>query len=483
MRASWHYLWALLGGLWVRPGLDLPLLTAAAVFLVLLAGDQAARAVARRRWSPARARWVLVPLGILVVALAVRADYYGNYAPLDLGWLALLGIAVVTALPRPEPPVVAAVFGLYLWWRGLADGQSKVSREDVERAFQTGVLGIVSFVVVTLAAVPGRWERLQADAGVCVVVFLGSGLIALSLARLQAIRERSRNYGEATLRLNEQWLGLVLGVVATLLLSALLLARAMSFDLITAVATPLLSPLGHLAWLLFEAIAILAGLILVPVYHLFRWLMHSSEPFAPQGPDWSVVEQLRRQGLQAPLRPEIELLAKGVAISALVGLAMLALAWAASRRRLWSSDVEIDEEHEWVWDWRTAAVALVARLRGLRLRARRPGGPTVPGVAAGPDANRATELTIRRIYWLLLLLGSRLGVERPPAATPYEHLPRLLGSLGPAEDVTHITEAYVRARYGREQPTDDETGRVRERWQRVLAQTDGNEAPPPDGRR
>jgi hypothetical protein len=77
---------------------------------------------------------------------------------------------------------------------------------------------------------------------------------------------------------------------------------------------------------------------------------------------------------------------------------------------------------------------------------------------------------IRRIYAQLMDLAEKLGVSRPASQTPLEYLPRLQ-SLFPEEsgNVSTITDAYLRIRYGELPELDEEVRKVTQAWKQVQA--------------
>ncbi|MCL4466538.1 MAG: DUF4129 domain-containing protein [Chloroflexi bacterium] len=469
MQTCWVYPWALLFGLWLRPGEAAPLLAAGWVLLLLAGSHLAALALSLRGWPLRRAQTALVALGLVAVALAVRADYLGGVALADPAWLGALLQALATALPRPNAPSLAVALGILLWWRGLAQAQNSVTFERVERGFLMGLAALVGLALVALAFVPAAYAWLQQRTAVYFVGFFFLSLVLLALTRLNEVRAQARTAGK-TLGVSPQWLAVLLATTTIILLLVVALAGLLSFDLIAAVAGPLLSPLGALLGLLFEGLVLLVGLLLTPLFYLILWLRQGAVPTPFQAPDNSWLEQLQKEGTQAVLAPEVAMIAKWVAAVVLVLLVVLLLARAVGRRREWVREADVDEERDSLWAWRTLGAALLAWLRSLW---RRLPGASARGEAGSPAPRAVVAsplvLTIRQIYWQLLQLGARQGVARPRHATPYEHLGALRRRLGPADDLAAITEAYVGARYGPVAPTPDETEAVRARWRRLVA--------------
>ena len=83
-----------------------------------------------------------------------------------------------------------------------------------------------------------------------------------------------------------------------------------------------------------------------------------------------------------------------------------------------------------------------------------------------------SRLTIvRRLYGGVLRWGAASGHPREPSQTPFEYQQTLCAAI-PAHgtDVVFLTEAYARARYGGQAPTEAELHRLRESRRRLKRQ-------------
>ena len=473
MDTCWAYPWALLLGRWLQPSSRTPLLSSAEVFGLLVVSQFLTRLVLRHGWSLSRSRVTLLSLGFVSVLVAVRLQHFGLLAAGDAGWLYSLLRDFVLVPNWLSPPFVALALGFLLWWRGLSLGRGPASYESVEGAFSLGVALLVALFLGALAFSPDLQPLLQAEAGAYIVGYFLAGLTSLSLARLQAVRERGRDRQGQVPAFNRQWLTVMLGVVVGMLAVTLGLAQVLSFDLIAAIGSPLLSLLASAAWLVFYIVAVPIGYVLEVIILLLRQVLH---PQAAEGtnqfPQAPSLDQFRQGAdVERALPPEVVLLIKLV-FGGLAALGLLLLLARSLRRwHEWERDDEVVEEREIVVTWGALGAAFINWLRSLlgRLLAR-PAAPIATSEAeATPlaSAETAAVLTIRQVYRELLRLGSALGVARAPSATPYEHLPRLRARLGSPEDIAAITEAYVRARYGAEPPEDSESEEARLRWRQI----------------
>jgi hypothetical protein len=170
------------------------------------------------------------------------------------------------------------------------------------------------------------------------------------------------------------------------------------------------------------------------------------------------------------LPPELMAAIKIAMAIAFVVLSLIWLARAVRSRPGVTQDEGVVEERDSVTSWRALAASLLAWLRSLFLRLRdRPSQQVTPISSERSDAigDPPEVRTVREVYRELLRRGSALGVMRARSATPYEHALRLQTLLHPADEVAGLTEAYVRARYGAEAPTEAEVRAARDRLDRI----------------
>ncbi|HUE76165.1 MAG TPA: DUF4129 domain-containing protein, partial [Chloroflexota bacterium] len=133
--------------------------------------------------------------------------------------------------------------------------------------------------------------------------------------------------------------------------------------------------------------------------------------------------------------------------------------------------VDLADEHESVGTWSSLRADLAAWLEVLRGWLFGARAAVVQGDQAlvVPIVQPAAVRTIRDLYRQLLALALSKGVGHGRHQTPYERLPDLQASLGSESDLAEITEAYVRARYGPDIPTEAEVSEARAHFERVRA--------------
>ena len=81
---------------------------------------------------------------------------------------------------------------------------------------------------------------------------------------------------------------------------------------------------------------------------------------------------------------------------------------------------------------------------------------------------------MRAIYANLLALMAAADHPRQPAQTPYEYEPGVEALLPARQaEISALTEAFVRARYGEVEVDAQELARLQEAWERI--RVDGQE--------
>ncbi len=112
---------------------------------------------------------------------------------------------------------------------------------------------------------------------------------------------------------------------------------------------------------------------------------------------------------------------------------------------------------------RSAVAAGMDRLRGRR----QPLGPIQRGLFINPRRLSPRQ----RIYFFFLAMirrGGERGLARKGSQTPYEYASALEDVLPEVDrEVASLTEAFVTARYGREDVDEDQAGIVRQYWERI----------------
>ena len=456
MDLCWVYPWSLLLGLW-SGGVPRPLVSALNVFGLVLLGALAIQAAGRVAVTRRGLRLALAGVGAAAAAGAVRVDQYPAGGILD--WLGPFLAALAAVIGQVSTPVLAFGLALYLWWRGLRLGAQSPGYADVEGAFRSGIGLLIAFgLVMAVTTRPSLLAQLEAETTPFVVGFFFASLLTLALGRLESLRTRTRALG-----LNTQWFGVLVVVAGLVVLFALMLGQLVSFNLLIVATRPVFDLLGQLVLLLLYAVVIpLAYVLEWLIYLILRLIRFDADQPPPQPPQASDVDDLLQRLFAQFLSPDMLVALKAVGAAALVLVALVIVSLAVKRWRPSSAEAAVtNEERDSVFDARVVLRAWLSWLGGvLRRRAAfadRQREATTDLVVAASEG----PLDVRALYRRVLRLGESVGARRAIATTALEHLPRLQESLEPTEGLTHLTDAYVRARYAEIDHTPGEIAELR----------------------
>lgn len=446
---------------WPRPPVSLPmaLALAAAALAPAMLDDRASRL-----------RAVVLPLQVLLLAAVVRVEAAGGYALLDASWF-------VDVWDSPQVLLGATAYGAFLLWRGAIATSPLPVPERLHTRFLLGL------AVLFFALLLGFFTDNDYDArnpllslGFYAVTYFGVGMAAIAIANLRDIRREMTRRSDTGLPSLREWMAVPMTAITGMLMVSLVFSAFFSFDL----ARFLLIPLEYIARGI--AIAILYGIIF-PLSFLaggLTWLLQRLVR--------TVVDE-EEQGGEAALEDDPLLVEQGEAVL-FSDAALLALQWAAgivvalviilvlakalSRFRRDRDDGGEEEVSESLGAWsgfRQDLGLFLAWLLGLFRRKERPVVEEAPlPVSVTGDTGVPREFTIREIYQGLLWEGRNAGRPRRDAETPYEYGSRI-EPLDTTEEraLDDITQAYVEARYGGGEPSQERLHWLNRQWLRLRA--------------
>jgi Domain of unknown function (DUF4129) len=419
-------------------------------------------------------------LAALLVALRLAPGAYAPVAPhglFALGWLAQLVPDISFGSDRLGVGVGLVALNTYLWWRGLSLGRGGPQYDRLWFVFRFGLAGIV-FAIGADAALHGAGRAgLGADLAVLLPVEVGAGLVALTLLQVAAFA-RSRTGRDSDTRGAEgvfeqtPWLLTALVLSGAVVLAALLLALALSYNTLQAIAQalrPVGDALGAAVQWLVEAVAfVLFWVFYWPIAWLQQLVAKNAKntQFGNSGPPLKPPRSITHpaQGIPA----EWLLVGRWVFFIVMGVVALYVLYRILQRLSEHPRPDDADETREAL----DARSLLGAQLRALFAGRRR---------AAAAEVDEAlARHGIRRLYRDVLRAALRAGRGRGPAETPAEYERRLAvesrdvaEAVGDSEalpvgDLEGLSRMYEQARYG-EQPDEPATDEARARERRLSA--------------
>ncbi len=407
--------------------------------------------------------WEAVPLLIQRIATIVlaflsslvllRLYVYVDYSVRDMSWLRHFAWEVGNVLQRISPSLVIFFAGFYLWWRGISLAQRELGVESVGFSFRMGIITFFWFLAVTIFG-----SRIDATPFIFAYFFLG--LVVMGLARIEDVSQSRIGIRSP---FNASWMGILAGSTLVVAALSILAASLLSLRSLTALLKqlhPVVVLLGKIAYPVLVAMAWLLQLILASLIRIFRsaWGAKGLEPL---GNFSEQLEEFRQIGEPAQGPPPLIL---QVLLWGFLGFAFVAvltvLAFSINRR--WRAlQAGPTGEHESVWEAESAAKGVRDALESRWQRLRE----ELQAQLARLRGEEYSLVSIRHIYASLVKLATASGFPRHEAQTPYEYITTLHRSFpGSDEEITLITDAYVRTHYGQRLFRAAYVQRVRDAW-------------------
>ncbi|HUS83965.1 MAG TPA: DUF4129 domain-containing protein [Anaerolineales bacterium] len=369
----------------------------------------------------------------------------------------------LSVLFKPEFLLTVAVISL--WRRGLSIARHPVGPRFIRRAFNSGLLALVATGIV-VASLGRSFPSLEA------ALFFFSSLIAMGGARLSSL---SRLHGGREIPFEREW------VVGLNLLAGGILVIAGGLGLLA--GGPLAVWIGDLLSHIGRFLSRIVLLILWPLLYLFEralaWFIGFIEPFF-QGLQAEPIELITVTGMQEAIEsledlqtvvwaPQVRaILSTVLAVGSVIFLIWI-IHYTVRNYRI-RHRIKGPQEVERIWPSGSGLDYLRALLQGKAKRA-------IEGISRlNPAARFIAAARIRRIYASLLRMSARLGEPRSPAETPLEFMENL-ERIFPASraELTTITHAYLRVRYGELPETRGQIDEVEYAWKFVRKRGQPNE--------
>lgn len=402
--------------------------------------------------EPTRRR-AAIPLAALALGLCwtIGAVWLTRHWGEEATWIESLPTALTGAAPSSAADAIAllAVFGL--WWRGQRAGAVPPEHETTVRAFGTGALVLAASLLL------GAGLRAESAAlSACIVCFLGGGLPALSLARLQEVR-RDLAAGAARgepARLDAAWWRTLLPPVLAVLACAALAAFVFGDPTWRGAMSHALRQVGDalIALLYWPVFAL--GLIAEWLILILRALRRPQAQVEREAPTANEAEQLLENLRRRDVRPA-EWLSVLPWVGGALAVILIVFAFLATSRAVRRAAREPSAaypERQPVGGWGLLLADLRAALRAL-LRHLRSRGASLAATLPVPTAWRPRTAApaiddARAAYRALLALGREQSVPRRPQETPDEYLVTWSQALPAETEAAELTGVYRAARYG-----------------------------------
>jgi len=452
MEASLGACWFLLLNPWLGPHSAGAAL--AAVLSLMALAYLTTRLLLISGWPLRVQRGVALGVPILLLLVTLKVHVYAGRPWLSAflsDWGALL------STPRGGP--VAFFVFLICWQRGIALPYRDTSLWSVALGFRIGVL-LVALAGFLWPADSQPWLRL-------IVAFFFFALIAIALARVDELATREPGADQP---FTWSWGAVTLGAAILVVGLGCLFSQVYSAEG--------LGRLFNWLWPGLQAfgsrLRIVAEWVLSWLTPALEWIFRLLQNLLERlRLNWSAIDQLtvNEQGAPTPMPsqagpasaiPWMDIL-RWTCIGVFIVLALLIVAATLRRRRQRSRPEAAAVKRA------TLPVGAWADdlLEGLRAGVERLADALDLG-RGGMGRRLYAAISIRYIYVNVTRLAAQRGWPRPPATTPYEHLPALRSAfVGVDAELEQITEAYVGVHYGESPASLEELRRIRACWERV----------------
>lgn len=347
--------------------------------------------------------------------------------------------------------LVVAGYMVFTWYRGFTLAYDGVRPIVVWKRFRLGLLAMMVYIFFVV-----NW-KIPTPSLSYAMAFLFLGLFAMILTRIAYV---GLARGAQKSPYDRRWFLGVLGALGLVILISGFVGSLLSgqyawiLDLVNQIV-------GWVQVAILFIIGVPAVIVSFILWPLVKWLdaLLAGQAINPNSLDTSYpnpyVQPMEEAATGTP-----ELVIYLTALFFWGGLALLALFLYFRARRVWIDAYNPEPESaEGILGEgearRMVRQALQDAWDGFLDRLR-------------PVQRHLAAARIRRIYQELMDLCEARDTPRPLARTPIEFLPELANTFpGSIDDLTVITQAYVRVRYGEYPESLDDVAAVEAAWQRV----------------
>jgi len=450
--------------------------------LIILLGFSfiATRFFLKRKWPMAWIQASIMVCGLAAVFVVLRLEYYAGFPLFSGQWFVAYGNIIINFFSAKNPFIFAIITGLYLWWRGINLGRSRLYFENIYTSFLIQLVTLVFLVTIwgfSFKNAPLR--TLTSDIGIYVAGFFFFGLVALAVSNLKIVQERIKARGESSNNFGRRWLSIILGVIGGMVLLGVGFASIFSTQWVASLQRLLggiSDAYSNVVYYLFLVVGFLAEWI----YYIGKWIINlfigGKPPQPPQPQDLGNTEFPKVKVY--PFPPEVILIIKWTLFTLILAIVLFLIIRTIKRRRVTKTDEDVEEEQESLWSWGSFKSDVITFFKMIFQRFQRKAKPVPVNdtIKWQPEEDITRRLSIREIYQHLLWQGARLRIPRESYETPSEYAGRL-GHFAPdiIEPLQEITNLYLDVRYGERQIEDKKTDDANTVWEKLLNLLKGHE--------
>ena len=421
----------------------------------------------------------IMACGLAAIFLILRLNFDVGIPLFSSQWFTTYGQVLLHFFSNIHPFGFAITAGLYLWWRGISLGRSRLYFENIYTSFLVQLATLVLLVIVWGFTYKNKAvHTLTSDIGIYIAGFFFFGLVALAVSNLKIVQERIKTKGESSKNFGRRWLSIILGVIGGIVLLGIGFASIFSTQWVASVQR-LLNSISDVYAKVVECLFYAVGYLVQLIYYICLWILslfNHKKPELPSNP-FDLANPNTKDRTPGALPPWVLLTIKW-ALFILVITIVLFLIIRTIRRSRSKTDEDLEEEQESLWSWGGFKSDVITFFKMILQRFQRKAKPVPSSVSPiwQPEGDVKRRLSIREIYRHLLWQGARLRIPRESYETPSEYAGRL-GRFAPdsTEPLQEITGLYLDVRYGERQIEEKKTDDANTVWEKLLSILKGHE--------
>ena len=481
MECFWLYPWLVFIG--KLPELQVQKTPLSLLSLIFLLGLSfiATRFFLKRKWPMPWIQTSIMACGLVIIFLVLRLEYNTDFPLFSGQWFISYGQTLFSFFSHIHPFGFALIAGLYLWWRGISLGRSRLYFENIYTSFVIQLVTLVFLIIMWGFSFQNEAVRtLTSDIGMYITGFFFFGLVALAVSNLKIVQERIKTKGESSKNFGRRWLTIILSVIGGIVLLGIGFASIFSTQWVASLQR-LLNSISDAYAKVVEFLLYAVGYLVQLIAYIYLWILslikQGKPPEPPQPFDLENPDKLK-EIIPGHLSPQLILILKLTLLALILAVVLFLIIRTIRRSRLTKTDEDLEEEQESLWSWSGFKSDVITFFKMIFQRFQRKAKPVPSSIPVQwqPEEDSKRRLSIREIYQHLLWQGARLRIPRESCETPSEYAGRL-GHFAPdsVEPLQEITSLYLDVRYGEHQIEDRKTDAANTVWEKLLNVLRGHE--------